>query len=106
MILVFEEDRIITSMAFIVIVSILEFLLCTVQALTCTFPMGVLERNCLLVSDYVRQPRCSPVNNAEYFTEQPLPDFHHQNFDASNTIHPYKKVSGHHLCQAYLPHPR
>lgn len=49
MILVFEEDRIITSMAFIVIVSILEFLLCTVQALTCTFPMGVLERNCLLV---------------------------------------------------------
>ncbi|KAL2051988.1 hypothetical protein ABVK25_007680, partial [Lepraria finkii] len=37
---------------------------------------------------------------------QPLPDFHHQNFDASNTIHPYKQVSGHHLYQAYLPHPR
>ena len=65
MVLVFEEVRIITSMAFIVISSVFELLLCTVQALTCTFPMGTLEHNCLLVSDHVRQPRCSLVNNAE-----------------------------------------
>ena len=42
MVLVFEEDRIITSMAFIVIGSVFELLLCMVQALTCIFPDGDL----------------------------------------------------------------
>ena len=45
------------------------------------------------------------LNNLQILS-QPLPDFHHQNFDASTTIHPYKQVSGHHPYQAYLPHPR
>ena len=31
--------------------------------------MGILKRNCLLVSDHVRLPRCSLINNAECFTD-------------------------------------
>lgn len=42
MILVFEEDRIITSMAFIVIVSILEFLLCNGAGSNVYLPDGGL----------------------------------------------------------------